>query len=58
MQEMQVPFLCQGDPPEKEMQHIPVFFVGNPMDRRTWWTTVHGVTKELDMTFQLNNNKE
>ena len=22
----------------------------NPMDRGTWWATVHGVTKELDMT--------
>ena len=49
-QELQVLVLCQGNPLEKEMQHTPVFFVGNPMDRRTWWTTVHGVTKELDMT--------
>ena len=23
--------------------------VGKPMDRGTWWATVHGVTKELDM---------
>ena len=22
----------------------------NPMDRRAWWSTVHGVPKELDMT--------
>ena len=22
----------------------------NPMDRGAWWVTVHGVTKELDMT--------
>ena len=21
-------------------------FLGNPMDRETWWATVHGVTKE------------
>ena len=27
----------------------------NPMDRRTWWSIVHGVTKELDTTEQLNN---
>ena len=27
----------------------------NPMDRRTWWATVHGVTKELNTTQQLNN---
>ena len=25
-------------------------FLGNPMDRGAWWATVHGVTKELDMT--------
>ena len=30
--------------------------LGNPMDRRAWWATVHGVTKELDTTEQLNNN--
>ena len=30
------------------------------MDRGTWWATVHGVSKESDMTEQLNNkwNKE
>ena len=27
----------------------------NPMDRRAWWATVHGVTKELDTTEQVNN---
>ena len=29
----------------------------NPMDRGTWWASVHGVTKESDTTEQLNNNK-
>jgi len=24
--------------------------LGNPMDRRDWWTTVYGVAKELDIT--------
>ena len=24
--------------------------LGNPMDRGHWWATVHGVTKESDMT--------
>ena len=24
--------------------------LGNPMDRETWWATVHGVAKESDMT--------
>ena len=26
------------------------------MDGGAWWATVHGVTKESDMTEQLNNN--
>ena len=30
--------------------------LGNPMNRETWWARAHGVTKELDMTEQLNNN--
>jgi len=25
-------------------------FLGNPMDREAWQTTVHGFKKELDMT--------
>ena len=29
--------------------------LGNPVDRRAWWATVHGVA-ELDMTEQLTNN--
>ena len=24
--------------------------LGNPMDRGTWWATVHGVTEESDLT--------
>ena len=24
--------------------------LGNPRDRGAWWSTVHGVSKELDMT--------
>ena len=31
--------------------------LGNPLDRRDWWATVHGVTKESDMIEWLNNNK-
>ena len=30
----------------------------NPMDRGTWWATVYGVTKELDMTEQLNSSND
>ena len=29
----------------------------DPMDRRAWQTTVHGVAKELDMTERLNDNE-
>ena len=29
--------------------------LGNPMDRGAWQATVHGVSKELDMTYRLNN---
>ena len=32
--------------------------LGNPMDRRVWWATVHAVTKELDLTWELNNNNK
>ena len=28
----------------------------NPMDRGAWRATVHGVAKESDMTYLLNNN--
>ena len=24
--------------------------LGNPVDRRSWWATIHGDTKESDMT--------
>ena len=28
--------------------------LGNPKDREAWWVTVHGITKESDMTEQLH----
>ena len=31
--------------------------LGNPMDRGAWQATVHGVAKESDMSYWLNNNK-
>ena len=31
--------------------------LGNPMDRGGWQATVHGVTKEVDKTERLNNNR-
>ena len=32
--------------------------LGSAMDRETWRATVHGVTKELDRTEQINNNNK
>ena len=32
--------------------------LGNPIDRGAWQAAVHGVTKESDMTQQLNNNNK
>ena len=41
MQETWVRFLGQEDPLEKGMQYS---CLENPMNRRVWWATVHGVT--------------
>ena len=32
-------------------------FLGNPMDRGAWLTIVHGVAKESDTAYLLNNNR-
>ena len=49
--ETQVLSLGQGDPPgEGNGNPLQYPCLGNPMDRRAWWATVHGVTKESDMT--------
>ena len=40
-----------GRPPgEGNGNPIQYSCLGNPMDRGAWWATVHGVTKESDMT--------
>ena len=50
MQEAQVQSLGQEDTLDKEMAtHSSILAWKNPTDRGTWWTTVHGVSKELDM---------
>ena len=56
MQETQVQSLGWKDPKEKEMASTPYACLGNSMDREAWWARVYWVTKELDMTYQLNNN--
>ena len=50
MLETWVQSLGQEDPLEKEWQSTTVFLLENPMGRGAWWATVHGVTKESDMT--------
>ena len=46
MQETQVRSLDQEDPLEKEMAtHSSILAWRIPMDRGTWWATVHGITK-------------
>ena len=32
--------------------------LGNPMNRGVWQATVHGVAKESEMTYRLNNNNK
>ena len=35
---------------------LQYYCLGNPMDREAWWSTVHGVAKELEKTWWLNNS--
>ena len=37
-------------PGEGNSNPFQYVFLGNPRDKGTWQATVHGVTKELDMT--------
>ena len=50
MQETQVQVLGHKDSPE-EGNGNPLQYscLDNPIDKGTWWVTVHGVAKELDM---------
>ena len=51
MQEMWVRSLGGEEPLEKGNGNpLQYSCLGNPMDRGAWWTTVHGVAKESDMT--------
>ena len=51
MQETWVRSLGQKDSLEKEMvTPLQYSCLGNPMDRRAWLSTVHGVAEELDTT--------
>ena len=37
-------------PGEGNGNSLQYFCLGNPMDKGAWWATVHGLTKESDMT--------
>ena len=44
-------------PAEGNSNPLQYSCLGNPMDRRSWWATVNGVTKELDRTQQLKQQQ-
>ena len=43
-------------PGEGNGKQLQYSYLENPLDRGAWRAAVHGVTKESDMTEQLNNN--
>ena len=54
MQETWVQSLGQEDPLEKAMAtHSSILAWENPIDRRAWWATVHGVAKSKTLLKQL-----
>ena len=55
VQEAQVRSLVQEDPLGEEMAtHSSIFFLGNPVDRGTWWGYSPQGCKELDTTEWLS----
>ena len=44
-----------GSPGEGNGHPLQYSCLGNLMDRGAWQAMVHGVAKELDITYQLNN---
>ena len=48
---------CRFDPWVGKRKWQPTLvFLPNPMNREAWQVTVYGITKELDVTQQLENN--
>ena len=45
-------------PGEENGNPLQYSCLGNSMDRGTWQATVHGVTKESDMTERVNTHTE
>ena len=58
MQETQALSLGQEGPLEEEMAAHSSILAWEIPWAGAWWATVHGVTKESDMTQQLNNEKK
>ena len=58
MQEMWVPSLVHEEPLEKEMATQSSILAWETMDRGVWQAIVHGVAKESDTTYRLNNNNK
>ena len=57
--QMSVQSLGQEDLLEKGNDNpLQYSCLGNPMDRGAWRATVHGITKELDITERLNNKQQ
>ena len=56
MQKARVGSLGGEDPLQKEATTTPVFLPGEIYGQRSLAGTVHGVTKESDVTEQLNNS--
>ena len=58
MQEMRVQSLGQGDLLRRKWQSTPILLPEKPHGQRNLGATVHGLSKESDMTERLNNNTE
>ena len=43
-------------PGERNGNPFQFSYLGNPTDRGAWWATGHGIPKESDTTWQLNND--
>ena len=43
-------------PWRRKWQPSPIFLPGKSHGQRSWWVSVHGVSKESDTTKQLNSN--
>ena len=46
----------QKDPLKRKCNTFQYSCLGNPTDRGAWQATVHGVAKELEIIYWLNNN--